>query len=180
MSQGQTFGKMAIAWLRVGLRNLEARESDVSFNQEVNWKPSISEIALCTWLVEKNISQAQRAIITGVPLAMIYLGLSGGRMAGLPGGTHRGAHRHWSSRRWKHLRLWGHFGVGVNLHNLMLWIWSCTHSVITSGSNLDLRVGCFWSYFKLPGSHHCSVWDIWYLSSPVSYYLSWKHVMPIS
>lgn len=52
-----------------------------------------------------NTTQAQRAIILGVPVAMTYPGLSGGRMAGLPGGTHRGAHRHWSSSRWKHLRL---------------------------------------------------------------------------
>lgn len=159
---------MAVAWLTVGLRNLEARGSDVGFNQAVNLEAKLFWDCLMYLVGGANHPQAPRVIIIGVPVAVTYPALSGSCMAGLPGETHRGAHRHWSSSRWKHLRLWGYFGVGVNLHNLMLWIWSCTHCVITSGSNLYFHVGCFWSYFKVSGSHHGSIWDLWYLGSSVS------------
>lgn len=80
--------------MRLGLRSLEARAWDFSFNQEVNLEAKKNLWACLTYLAgrTKRQSGSQGSLhlvnVTGVPVAMTCLGLSGGRVAGCPGETH--------------------------------------------------------------------------------------------
>ena len=81
--------------MRLGLRNLEARARYFSFNQEVNLEAKKNLWDCLTYLVggAKCQSGSKASLhlvrVTGVPVAMTYRGLSGGRMAGLPGEAQR-------------------------------------------------------------------------------------------
>lgn len=82
--------------MRLGLRNLEERARDFSFNQEVNLEAENNLWDCLTHLVGEAKHQSSGSKgnlhlvnVTGMPVAMTYPGLSGSRMAGLPGETHR-------------------------------------------------------------------------------------------
>lgn len=81
--------------MRLGLRNLEARARDFSFNQGINLEAKKNLWDCLIYLVGGAKLQSglkgnlPLVNVIGVPVAMTYPGLSGSRMAGLPGETHR-------------------------------------------------------------------------------------------
>jgi len=81
--------------MTLGLRNLEARARDFSFNQEVNLEAKRNLWDCLAYPVggAKHQSGSKGHLhlvcVIGLPVAMTCPGLSGGRMAGLPGETHR-------------------------------------------------------------------------------------------
>lgn len=159
---------MAIAWQRVGLRNLEARDTD-----ELQPRSKFGSQAFLglpyvpgRWGKTSLRLRGQSLLACQLPwLTLVCLAATQLDCLGAHTGEHTGtaAQVDGSTSGSEDILEWG-------------WIYitsfsefcSCMHCVITSGSNLDLCVGCFWSYFKLPGSHHGSIWHLWYLDSSVS------------
>lgn len=139
--------------MRLGLRSPEARARDFSFNQEVNLEAKKNLWDCLTYLAGRTKRQSgskgnlHLVNIIGVPVAMTYLGLVGGRVAGLPGDTHWWAHGLELSG-WSTSGSEGHFGEGMNLRNLMLWISSCFCTMHNYFSTLALGVGHFWPHSR--------------------------------
>lgn len=81
--------------MRLGLRNLEARDRDFRLNQEVNLEAKKNLWDCFTYLLGRAKQQSgskgnpHLVNVIGVPVAMTYPGVSGGCMAALPGETHR-------------------------------------------------------------------------------------------
>lgn len=81
--------------MRLGLRNLEARNKDFWLNQEVNLEAKKNLWDCFTYLLGRAKQQSgskdnlHLVNAIGVPIAMTYPGVSGSHMAALPGETHR-------------------------------------------------------------------------------------------